>query len=129
MLRKQMGGPFLIAPGKTTARVLRELHVVGWIGIDEVAGTQRQRRHIVARKRPAFQRATICGKVANVVNPCVAAEWHIEQTASIEPAEPVESRAIQVIEERSSLLGVFLVVREQCVETIAVLVKELLVVF
>ena len=54
---EQAGGSLLIAPGEAAARIVRELHVVGRIRVDEVPGPERQRFDVAARKRPPGERS------------------------------------------------------------------------
>jgi hypothetical protein len=64
MPRQKTRGPLLIPPAETSARVLREWHIVRRIGIYEIASAKRQRFDITGSERPASQRLAVRREVA-----------------------------------------------------------------
>src|SRR5262249_16830805 len=102
--RQPSGGPLLIAPGEAVFRVLRKLHVVRWIGVDEVSGAERKCLDVSARECPARQGVAIWREVARVADSRVPSERHIEKTAAVESAQAVESGPIEIVEKRGGFL-------------------------
>ena len=99
MAREKLGKAHLFVPAEGFFGILRELDVVGRVGVDEVARIERQRLEITGREVPLFERRAVGGKVAHIIDPMVAAEGHVELALAVEAAKPVVASAIEIIEK------------------------------
>ena len=74
VLREPRGRPLLIIPGEPALRVVRELDIVGRIGIDEVVTLERNRLDVADGEGPIVKRRLIAGKIVDVPDAGVASE-------------------------------------------------------
>ena len=107
---------------------MRELDVVGRIGVDEVAALERHRFHVTGGERPAGEHFAVRREVACVRDPHVLTERHVEFARPVEPAEAVVAGPVEVVEERARFALRGLAARQHRVEPVAMLVEQLLVV-
>ncbi len=128
MLRQPGGCSLLIGPRESVFCVLRELHVVRGIGIDEIVAFEWDRFEISAGEGPVRKQFAILPEIRHIPDPRVAAEGHVEFARTIEPAQPVEARPVQVIEDGGGFPTCAPIARKQGIETIPVCVKQVLVV-
>jgi len=89
----------LILPRETTGAVRRELYIIWRIGIHKIISLQLERLDIFVTELPLAEHACVARKIFRVVDRFVRAERDVEIAAFIEPAESVETRAVQVIEQ------------------------------
>ena len=92
-------GCYLILPVKTTFRVVVEFHVVRRVGIDKIMLMKCQIAKAKIRKSPPLKNADILQKVIPIVDPLIATEGHVEQTAVVESAKSVITGSVQIVEE------------------------------
>src|SRR5260370_10414844 len=85
------GRPLLIRPRESVLRVLRELYVIGRIGIDEITTGQRDCFHVNIRERPARKDVSVLREVLRIADSCVSPERYVEFSRPIEAAEPVKT--------------------------------------
>ncbi len=88
----------------------------------------RHRFDVTVRERPAREDVAIGRETACVADTGVTAERHVEPAISVETTQPVETRAIQVIEQGRRFSALTLPAREQSVELLTMAVEQRLVV-
>src|SRR5207249_11882765 len=93
----------LFIPAEHLLRVLRELNIVWRISIDKIVTVQRHTLEVAAREFPIFEHLPVGAEIADVIDPLVSAERHIELSTLIKPAQAVKTGPIQVIKQRCSL--------------------------
>src|SRR5439155_12338590 len=99
MPRQPLGSPDLIVPGEGFLGILCELHVIRRVGINEILRSQWRHFEIPFHELPVRENLPVRGEVAEIVDALVLAERDIELAAAVEPAEAVESGAVEVIKQ------------------------------
>ncbi len=120
--------PDLVVPGEPLLGVLRELHVVGRVGVDEVPLLERNLLEVHADEVPAREGSPVAREVARVRDPGVPAEGNVETSPPVEPAQAVVSRPVEVIEEPRRLAALLPAARQKRVESRAARVEHRLVI-
>jgi hypothetical protein len=108
---------------------VRELDVVGGIGVDEIIAPEFHVFDVDSAQFPIREQLGVSTEVPHVADGLVATERHVEDALLIEAAEAVVAGAIQVVEERRRLLRAAPPLRQQLVEARAMRVEQTRVVF
>ena len=85
---------YLILPREVLLGVLRELDVVGRVGIDEIVRFQLDLFEVTTAKIPVRENRSILGEILFVRDVFVASEGNVELALSVEAAQPVVASAI-----------------------------------
>ena len=128
MLRKPPGCSLLVFPSEAVFRVMRELDIVGRIGVYKIVALEGNGFHVRARERPVTEHVAVRREVARVTNTCIPAKRHVEFARAVEPAQAVEARSIQIVEECRCFQTRAFSTRQERVETFPLLVEERFVV-
>src|SRR5438094_6103714 len=99
MLREPFGSSDLLLPSEPVLRILPELDVVRRIGVDKIVWLQRNGFEVHVSKFEPIEGRDVVAEVCSIVDTLVAAEWHVELAALVEPAQSVVPRSIEVIEK------------------------------
>src|SRR2546429_2438770 len=99
MFEQPFRSTYLFVPAEDFLRVLRELHVIRRVGINEISRAQRHRLKVPARKIPFGKHLAIFSEVADVVDSLVVAKRNVEFATSVKPTEAIEVGSIQIIKE------------------------------
>ena len=84
MLCEPFGRSFLIVPRKAVFRVMRELDIVGWIGVNEIVAVERNDFNIGAGERSIREHVSVRCEVARVADPGLTAKGHVEAALRVE---------------------------------------------
>src|SRR6185503_6966159 len=98
MRRESLRRAYLIVPRETSGAVRRELYIIRRIRIHKIIVLQLERFNIFVTEFPLPEHARVTRKIFRVVDCLVRSEGHIEIAALIETTEPIETRAVQVVE-------------------------------
>jgi hypothetical protein len=128
MRREPPGCPHLILPRKTSSTVSGELYIIRRIGIHKIFRFQLERLDILVTKLPLPEHARVTRKLFRVVDLRIRSEGDIEIPALIKTTKTIETRTVKVIEQLRGFLAVCFTLSNQTVESIALAIKERLVV-
>ena len=98
-----MGEPDLVVPVEASCGILRELDIVGRVGVDEVVVFDWEGFEVTEVKVPLGKEFAKHKEVAAVIDFGVATEGDVEEPGLIEAAEPIEATAIEIVEKLSRL--------------------------
>src|SRR5690606_19797178 len=126
------GQPFsqanLVIPAEPLFGVLPELHIIGRVGIDETGRLELKLLEVSTIEAPLVEEGAVPVQVHLVVDVLILAEGNIELALSVETAQAVVARAVEIKEQLSRFSGIGLPLPNQLVETAAVGVVEIPVV-
>src|SRR5215213_7985498 len=118
----------LIVHRKPAGAVSRELDVIRRVGVNEILSFDLHLLDIDVREFPLLERLRVLREVRGVIDRFVSSERNIKFAALIEAAKSVEARPIQIIEQFRRFIASRPAVLNELIESIAMLVEELLVV-
>ncbi len=103
MLGQPLRQADLIIPSEIFFGILREVHVIRGISIDEIRRRKRKGFKVFAADPPAGKDFPIQTKVGGVVEAGVVAERNVITAAPVETAQAVKAGAIEVVEKARGL--------------------------
>ena len=122
------GRAHLVIPGESALRVVREIHVVRRISIDEIRSLEWNRFKVAHGEIPGPKHRAIAREVPRIRDLLVRAERHVEPAGSVEAAQAVVAGSIQKVEQARRFGALALPCCQQLVEALPVLVEQRLIV-